>query len=148
MPHRHLFEMTALSLALWMLAGSPADTAVRVADEPRRVCIDAPRAMFRIENPGPAPVLVALSVELWSGGGDTEDWTTIQQDVSQRDATSKKARSVKVEARGRRDVFWELKGRKGPPLGTGRHRLVVAVSDEDGQPSGKVIREFAITDCE
>ena len=50
------------------------------------------------------------------GGGDALDWTTIQQDVTERAATSQKTRSVKVEARGRRDVFWDLKGRKGPPL--------------------------------
>ena len=139
--------MTALWLVVWMLAGPPADAAIRVADEPRRVCLDAPRALFQIVNAGEAPVLVALSIERWSGDGDALDWTTIQQDVTERDATSKKTRSVKVEARGRRDVFWDLKGRKGPPLGTGRHRLVVSLIDQDGRPSGRLIHEFAITDC-
>jgi len=140
--------MTALWLVVWMLAGPLADGALRVAEEPRRVCLDAPRALFRIQNGGEAPVLVALSIERWSGDGDAEDWTTIQQDVTERDATVQKARSVKVEARGRRDVFWVLKGRKGPPLATGRHRLVVASStDEDGRPSSRIFHEFVITDC-
>jgi hypothetical protein len=139
--------MTTLWLALWMLAGAPADEGLRVADEPRRVCLDAPRALFRIENAGEAPVLVALSIERWSGGGDAEDWTTIQQDVTERDATVQKARSVKVEARGRRDVAWVLKGRKGPALATGRHRLVASVTDKDGRPASRVFHEFVITDC-
>jgi hypothetical protein len=139
--------MTALWLVASMLAGFPADGALRVAEEPRRVCLDAPRALFRLQNGGEATLLVALSIERWSGDGDASDWTTIQQDVTERDAAVQKTRSVKVEARGRRDVFWELKGRKGPPLATGRHRLVATSIDGDGRPSGRIFHEFVITDC-
>lgn len=139
--------MTALWLVVGMLAGAPADGALRVAEEPRRVCVDAPRALFRLQNLGEAPVLVALRIERWSGGDDAEDWTTIQQDVTQRDATTEKTRSVKLEARGRRDVFWDLKGRKGPAVATGRHRLVASSTDMDGRPSSQIFHEFVITDC-
>ena len=93
-------------------------------------------------------MLVTLSVEHWSAGADGEEWTTVHQDITQKEALSKKARPVRVDARRRKDVDWSLKDRKGPPpLTTGRHRLVVVYLDEKGERLGQVLHEFVIADC-
>ena len=77
-----------------------------------------------------------------------EEWTTVQQDVTQKEAMAKKARPVRVDAGRRRNVDWDLKDRKGPPpMTTGRHRLVVAYFDENGGRLGEVFHEFVIADC-
>jgi len=125
-----------------------APDAPRIAAQPTKVCTQAQKAIFQVENPGEARMLVTLSVEHWSAGGDGEEWTTVQQDITQKEALSKKARPVRVDARSRRDVDWNLKGRKGPPpLTTGRHRLVVVYLDEKGEHLGQVFHDFVIADC-
>ena len=130
-----------------MLAAALADDAPRIASQPTRVCAEAQKAIFQVENPGPTPVVVALSIEHWSAGGDAEEWTTVQQDVTQRDARASKVRKTRVDARSRRDFDWALKGRKGPPLTTGRHRLVAVFSDDKGEPLGRLLHEFTVADC-
>jgi hypothetical protein len=136
-----------MRVLLLLLAGLSADAdSPRIASQPTRVCAEAQKAIFRVENPGDTPVLVALSIEHWSAG-DAEEWTTVQQDVTQRDARASKVRKTRVDSNGRRDFDWVLKGRKGPPLTTGRHRLVVVLTDEKGEPIGKLLHEFTIADC-
>jgi hypothetical protein len=120
--------------------------APRIAAEPTRVCAQAQKAIFQVENPGDARFLVTLSVEHWSAGGDAEDWITVQQDITQRDPGAK-ARPVRVDARSRRDVEWTLKDRKGSQPGTGRYRLVVVYFDERGGRLGQLLHDFVIADC-
>jgi hypothetical protein len=129
-----------------LLAAALADESPRIASQPTRVCVEAQKAIFQVENPGPAPVVVALSIEHWSAG-DAEEWTTVQQDVTQREARTSKVRKTRVDSRSRRDFDWALKGRKGPPLTTGRHRLVAVFTDEAGAPLGKLLHEFTVADC-
>ena len=130
-----------------LLAAALADDSPRIASQPTRVCVEAQKAIFQVWNPGPVPVVVALSIEHWSAG-DAEEWTTIHQDVTQREAQASKVRKTRVDARSRRDFDWALKGRKGPPLTTGRHRLVAVFSDEKGEPLGKLLHEFTVADCQ
>jgi hypothetical protein len=93
-------------------------------------------------------MLVTLSVEQWSAGSEGDEWTAVQQDITQKQALSKKARPVRVDAKSRKDVDWSLKDRKGPPpLTTGRHRLVVVYLDENGERLGQVFHDFVIADC-
>ena len=141
--------MTEVAVAVLLLAGPSAQVAPRVAEMPKRVCIDAQRAIFQIENPGPTPLLVTVGVERWSDEGDAAAWTVFHEDITQRDAQSKKGRSVEVDARSRRDVTWVLKQRTGtPPLATGRYRLVATFVTKAGDPVGQVTHEFVITDCQ
>lgn len=115
---------------------------------PRRVCVDAPRAIFQVENKAAMPVLVALSVERWSDEGDSAGWTIVQQDITRREALSKEVRNLTIEPLRRRDVAWDLKKRIGPPaLVTGRHRLVVTYSYQAGDSPSTVTHEFIIMDC-
>jgi hypothetical protein len=140
--------MTALRVFVLALASLLLQEAPRIDEMPRRVCLDAPRAIFQIENRAAVPVLVALSVERWSDEGDAGGFEIVQRDITQREALSKQARSLKVEARRRRDFAWELKKRVGPPpLVTGRHRLVVTCSYQAGARPGTVTHEFVIVDC-
>jgi P pilus assembly chaperone PapD len=133
--------------ALILLLGAVlADESPRIASQPTRVCVEAQKAIFQVENPGPTPVVAALSIEHWSPG-DGDEWITIHQDVTQREAQTSKVRKTRVDARSRRDFDWALKGRKGPLLTTGRHRLVVVLTDEKGEPIGKLLHEFTIADC-
>jgi len=133
---------------LLLLTALLAPEAPRVAAQPTRVCTQAQKAIFQVENPGETRMLVTLSVEHWSAGGDAEEWITVQQDITQKEALSKKARPVRVDARSRRDVDWNLKDRKGPPpLTTGRHRLVVVYLDEKGERLGQVFHDFVVADC-
>ena len=136
-----------MTTTLLLLTALLAPDAPRIAAQPTRVCAQAHKAIFRVENPGETRLLVTLSVEQWSAGGDGEEWTTVQQDITQKEALSKKARPVRVDARSRRDVDWSLKDRKGPPLTTGRHRLVVVYLGEKGERLGQVLHDFVIADC-
>lgn len=137
--------MTALGLAVLLLA---ATLPPRIDDQPMRVCIDAPKAIFWVENPNDAPVLASFRVERWSDEGDAPAWAVVQPDLTQRDARPKQVKSVKLEARKRRYVNWELKKRASPPsLVTGRHRLVLTWSRDDSQPPGTVTHEFVLVDC-
>jgi hypothetical protein len=121
--------------------------APRIAAQPTRVCAQAQKAIFQVENPGDARLFVTLGVEHWSAGGDADEWITVQQDITQRDPVQKKARPVRVDARSRRDVEWTLKDRKGSQPGTGRYRLVVAYFDEKGERLGQILHDFVIADC-
>jgi len=133
---------------LLLLSALLAQDAPRIAAQPTRVCALAPKAIFQVENPGEAPLVVALSVDRWSPDGD-EEWARVQEDVTQREALSKKVRSTRLDPRSRRDFVWDLKGRKGPPpLATGRHRLVVAYFDTEGKHLGQVVHAFVIADCQ
>jgi hypothetical protein len=141
--------MTPISVAMLVLAGLSAQDAPRVAEMPKKVCIDAQRAIFQVENPGPTPLLATAGVERWSDDGDAPAWTVFHEDVTERNAQSKKGRSVQVDARSRRDVTWVLKQRTGsPPLSTGRYRLLATFVTKAGDPVGQVIHEFVITDCQ
>jgi hypothetical protein len=129
------------------LASLLPQQAPRIDDMPLRVCLDAPRAIFQLENEAAVPVLVSLSVERWSDEGDAPAWVLVQQDITERKAGSR-VRSLTIEAQRRRDFTWELKKRVGhPPLGTGRHRLVATYSFAAGEPAGTVTHEFVIVDC-
>jgi hypothetical protein len=140
--------MTALQSILLALAALPPQEAPRIDEQPKRVCLDAPRAIFQVENRAAEPIRAALSVERWSDEGETAAWTLVQADVTQREARPKQVRSLKLEARQRRNVAWEIRKRVAPPsLATGRHRLVVTWSTGDGTPQGTVAHEFAIVDC-
>ncbi len=141
--------MTAsFQTALMLLASLLPQEAPRIDGQPKRVCLDAPRAIFQVENRAAEPILAVLSVERWSDEGDTAGWAIVQEDITQRQARPKQARSVKLDPRQRRNVTWELTKRIGPPaLVTGRHRLVVtwaATSDETG---AAVTHEFVLLDC-
>ena len=140
--------MTAFHAIALALGSLLQQDALRIDEMPMRVCVDAPRAIFQVENKSAEPVLVALSVERWSDEGDTPGWAVVQEDITQQAAQSKQVRNVKVESRRRRDFAWDLKKRVGPPpLVTGRHRLVVSYSFSAGDPPGKVTHEFVILDC-
>jgi hypothetical protein len=131
-----------------LLASLLPQEAPRIDEQPKRVCLDAPRAIFQVENRGAEPILAILSVERWSDEGDTASWAIVQEDITQRQARPKQARSVKLDARQRRNVAWELMKRIGPPaLVTGRHRLVVTWSDKSGETPGTVTHEFVLSDC-
>ena len=132
---------------LLLLSALQAQDAPRIGSQPTRVCAVAPKAIFQVENPGEAPLFVVLSVERWSADGD-EEWARVQEDVTQREALPKKVRSTRLDPRTRRDFVWELKGRKGPPLVTGRHRLVVAYFDSEAKRLGQVVHAFVIADCQ
>jgi hypothetical protein len=140
--------MTAFQAVVLVLASLLPQDPPRIDEMPRRVCVDAPRAIFQVENKAAVPLLVALSIERWSEEGDTADWASVQEDITERKAPSKQARSLTIEAGRRRDFSWELKKRIGqPPLVTGRHRLVVTWSYEAGSKPGRVTHEFVIVDC-
>ena len=140
--------MTAFRVAAVLLASLLPQEAPRIDGQPRRVCLDAPRAIFQVENRAAEPILAVLRVERWSDEGDTASWAVVQEDITQREGRPKQVRNVKLDARQRRNVPWELQKRVGPPaLVTGRHRLVVAWSDKGGEPSGTVTHEFLLADC-
>jgi hypothetical protein len=139
--------MTPIAVAVLLLAGS-AQGEPRVAEEPRRVCIDAQRAIFQVENPGPTPLLVTVAVERWSDDADPATWAIFHEDITERSAQSKKGRSVQVDAQSRKDVPWALKQRTGmPSLSTGRYRLMATFTTKAGEPVAKVEHEFVIADC-
>ena len=134
--------------AVLVLASLLPQGAPRIDDMPKRVCVDAPRAIFQVENGADVPLLAALSVERWSEEGDTAGWAVVQEDITQREALPKQVRNLKIDSRRRRDVAWELQKRVGPPpLVTGRHRLVVTWSYKAGEIAGAVTHEFVIVDC-
>lgn len=140
--------MTVFRAAVLLLASLPPQAAPRIDDQPKRVCLDAPRAIFQVENLAAEPIVATLSVERWSDEGDTAGWAVVQPDITQRDARPKQVRSVKLDARQRRNVAWELKKRVGPPaLVTGRLRLVVTWSGNSSERSGTVTHEFVLEDC-
>jgi len=140
--------MTAFQAAVMLLASLLPQEAPRIDEQPKRVCLDAPRAIFQVENRAAEPILAILSVERWSDEGDTASWAVVQEDITQRQALPKQVRNVKLEARQRRDVTWELKKRIGPPpLVTGRHRLVVTWSNKSGETPGTVTQKFVLADC-
>ena len=131
-----------------LLASLLPQEAPRIDEQPKRVCVDAPRAIFQVENRAAEPILAILSIERWSDEGDTAGWAVVQEDITHREGRSKQVRNVKLDARQRRNVPWELQKRVGPPaLVTGRHRLVVTWSDKSGEPSGTVTHEFLLADC-
>ncbi len=131
-----------------LLASLLPQEAPLIDGQPKRVCLDAPRAIFQVENRAAEPILAILSVERWSDEGDTAGWVVVQQDITQREARPKQVRNVKLDARQRRNVAWELQKRVGPPgLATGRHRLVVTWSYKSDEPSGTVTHEFILADC-
>ena len=122
--------------------------APKIDGQPKRVCVDAPRAIFQVENRAAEPILAILSIERWSDEGDTAGWAVVQEDITQREGRPKQVRNVKLDVRQRRNVPWELQKRVGPPaLVTGRHRLVMAWSDTSAEPSGTVTHEFLLVDC-
>jgi hypothetical protein len=140
--------MRAFQAVVLVLASLLPQEAPRIDEMPKRVCVDAPRAIFQVENKADVPMLAALSVERWSDEADTAGWDVVQADITQREARPRQVRNLRVDARRRRDVAWELQKRVGPPpLITGRHRLVVTYSYEAGEPSGTVTHEFLIADC-
>jgi hypothetical protein len=139
--------MTALQAVMLFAILLPQE-APRIDGQPKRVCLDAPRAVFQVENRAAEPILVSLKVERWSDEDDTAGWTVVQADITQRDVRPRQIRSVEVDARQRRNVTWELGKRVGPPsLATGRHRLVVTWSYKGGEPSGTAPHEFILADC-
>jgi len=139
--------MTEVAVAVLLLAVS-AQAGPRVAEEPRRVCIDAQRAIFQVENPGPTPLFVTVGVERWSDDADPATWNVFHADVTERNAQSKKGRGVQVDAQSRKDVPWALKQRTGTPsLSTGRYRLIAKFTTKSGDPVATVEHEFVIVEC-
>jgi hypothetical protein len=134
--------------AVLVATSAQAQDAPRIDDQPRRACLEAQRVVFRVENPGPKPLEVTLRVDRWSPDGDTPGWTTFEADITQREAVPRKLQSVTVEARGHKDVTWDLKKRRGPPLVTGSYRLVAAFSSKGGEPLGTREHAFMIEPCE
>ena len=88
--------------------------APRIDGQPKRVCVDAPRAIFQVENRAAEPILAILSIERWSDEGDTAGWAVVQEDITQREGRPKQVRDLKVDARQRRNVTWELQKRVLP----------------------------------
>jgi hypothetical protein len=145
---RYAVRPLTFHAAVLVLASLQPQEAPRIDDMPRRVCADAPRAIFQVENRSAQAMFATLSVERWSEDDDTAAWTVVHADLTQREGRPKRVRGLTLEARKRRDVAWELKKRVGPPpLVTGRHRLVVTYSHEEGEASGTVTHEFVIVDC-
>jgi len=137
-----------MRVAAMLFASLLPQEAPRIDGQPKRVCVDAPRAIFQVENKAAEPILAILSIERWSDEGDTAGWAVVQEDITQREGLPKQVRDVKVDARQRRNFTWELQKRIPPPaLVTGRHRLVVTWSDKTGEPSGSVTHEFLLVDC-
>jgi hypothetical protein len=142
-----MLAVTALQAVMLFAILLPQE-ALRIDGQPKRVCLDAPRAVFQVENKAAEPILAILKVERWSDEDDTAGWVVVQEDITQREARPKQIRNVEVDARQRRNVTWELGKRVGPPsLVTGRHRLVVTWSYKGGEPSGTVPHEFILADC-
>jgi hypothetical protein len=140
--------MSALQAVVLVFASLSPQREPRIDEMPRRVCVEAPRAIFQVENGSDAPMLAVLSVERWSDEGDAPGWEVVQADITQRDARPRQVRTLKVDPRRRQNVTWELGKRAGPPpLVTGRHRLVVTYSYEPGERSGAVTHEFVIAYC-
>jgi hypothetical protein len=131
-----------------LLASLLPQEAPRIDEQPKRVCLDAPRAIFQVENTAAEPILAVLRVERWSDEGDTAAWAVVQEDITQREARPKQVRNVKLDVRQRRNVAWELQKRAGPPsMVTGRHRLVVTWSNTSGVSPGTVKHDFVLADC-
>jgi P pilus assembly chaperone PapD len=139
--------MTAFQAVALMLGSLQPQEAPRIDDMPKRVCFEAQRAIFRIENRAAVPVLVALRIEHWTDEGDTAGWTLFQPDVTQREAQPKQVRNLAIDARGRRDFVWELQKRALPQLATGRYRLVATYAYKGEDARGSVTHEFWIADC-
>lgn len=140
--------MTAFQAAVMLLASLLPQEGPRIDEQPKRVCLDAPRAIFQVENRAAEPILAVLSVERWSDEDDEASWAIVQEDITQRQALPKQVRRVKLDARQRRNVTWELTKRIGPPaLATGRHRLVVTWSNKSGGTPATVAHEFVLVDC-
>jgi hypothetical protein len=140
--------IVALQFVVLVVASLLPQEAPRIDGQPRRVCLDAPRAIFQVENRAGEPIIATLSVERWLDEGDGSRWAVVQEDITQRDARPKQVRRVKLDPRQRRNIAWELKKRvTPPPLITGRHRLVVAYATRAGEPAGTVTHEFVLVDC-
>jgi hypothetical protein len=140
--------MTAFQAAVMLLASLLPQESPRIDEQPKRVCLDAPRAIFQVENRAAEPILAVLSVERWSDEDDEASWAVVQEDITQLQALPKQRRSLKLDARQRRNVTWELTKRIGPPaLATGRHRLVVTWSNKNGEAPATVAHEFVLVDC-
>lgn len=140
--------MTGSGAFVLALASLLPQEPPQIDEMPRRVCTDAPRAIFQVENRAGVPLLATLSVERWSDEEDTAGWTVVQADVTQRESRPKQVRRLTIDARRRRDVAWELQRRVGPPpLITGRHRFVVTYVYSDGETPGTVAHEFLLADC-
>jgi hypothetical protein len=140
--------MSAFQAVALLFASLLPQQEPRIDDMPMRVCAEAARAIFQVENRADTPLYAVISVERWSDEGDPAGWEVVQPDITQRDARRKPPRSLTIEPRRRQDVVWELKKRVGlPALATGRHRLVVSFSFEPGEPTGTVTHEFLIVYC-
>ena len=136
-------------LAILTVLGLVGQDAPRIADQPNQVCVDAPHVVFLVENPGPESVFVTLRVERLSGDDDASSWTVVQEDVTERQALSKKVQRLSVDAHGRRAVTWDLKKRIGPPpMVTGRHRLVAVFSKKAGDSLGQFVHPFVVKPCD
>jgi hypothetical protein len=137
-----------MRVAAMLFASLLPQEAPLIDGQPKRVCVDAPRAIFQVENKAAEPILAILSIERWSDEGDPVAWAVVQDDITQREGRPKQVRKLKLDARQRRNVPWELQKRVAPPaLVTGRHRLVVAWFDKGAEPSGTVTHEFLLVDC-
>jgi hypothetical protein len=140
--------MIALQAVVLVSASLLPQQEPRIDDMPMRVCAEAARAIFQVENRADAPLVAVLSVERWSDEGDAARWEVVQADITQRDGRRKQPRSLTIEPRRRQNVVWELTKRVGlPPLATGRHRLVVSYSYKPDEPAGTVAHEFLIVYC-
>ena len=111
--------MTAFHAAVILFASLLPQEAPRIDEQPKRVCLDAPRAIFQVENGAAAPILAVLSVEHWSDEGDTAGWVIVQEDITQRQARPKQVRNLKLDARQRRNVAWEQEADRSPAAGHG-----------------------------
>jgi hypothetical protein len=141
-----LTRLLVVAATLLAASAQPQDVP-RIDDEPRRACLEAQRVVFRVENPGPKPIEVALRVDRWSEDGEKPGWTAFHADITQREAVPRKLESVTVEALGRKDVSWDLKKRVGPPLVTGSYRLVAVFSSKAGAPLVTLEHAFMIESC-
>jgi hypothetical protein len=63
--------VTAFQAAVLLLASLLPQAPPRIDEQPKRVCLDAPRAIFQVESRAAEPILAMLSVERWSDEGST-----------------------------------------------------------------------------
>ena len=142
--------MVSTATLLLLVTSATGGVAPIVSAGPSEVCLGAAEVSFVIENPGQARLFVALSIHGWSeestAGGD---WLTVQEDVTQREAFSRKVFNLEVAPRAKRQVTWQLGQRIAPsPLVAGKYRLLVTYSGRVGHPiAGRVFREFLLKSC-
>ena len=142
--------MTAALLALLFAASTPG-TFVRAKVTPARQCVSGPSVLVTLHNNYSWPLLVALSVEAWSGAG-TEPRLLVHEDMFRPEsvAPSKVMIAMSLPPGEDKAFPWDLSTRTGPPdLRPGLSRIVASISAPtvDWKVGTFEIARFELREC-